>query len=464
MKIIRVLLMSVLAISILGFPYSAAAGLYSYSSTLQVYNLAATTATISMMFYNSSGTLVTTVPDTIPGNSSNTYLTLGVPSGFDGSMIISSNTEISAISNIRGTSGTIVSDASYVASKTGNTTIQIPLLQKNNGGLHWYSWFNVQNVGDGDTTVSVQYSDIASPVTQTIKPGASYRFDQSTEAHPNKTFAAKVTATTNPQPLAITVINEHQHAIYAYSGFASTSKSPVLPLINYQPSATKGWTTGLQIQNTSASTASDVTVSYTAVPGGGTDCTETQNIPAGQSKTFALSAFQNTVAGETCNLSSNVTFVGSAKVTGNSGNVDLTAIVNQQRNLKTPSSYFSGAYGGFDPASATNRVIFPLIMDRNGAKWNFTGFNVMNVGTSTTNISCTFTGSAQTIPSTPIAPNQALNHVQTMFFTTYPYVGSAICTASGGDAKIIGVVNQTSTFSTDQDRFLVYEGTNVVAP
>lgn len=463
MKTIRVAIILALMFSVFGLPFNASAVRYTtYATTLQLYNLESTEADIQMYFYEADGDIAAIVPDTILGNDDKTYLTLGVPAGFDGAMTIFSSTEIAAISNIRGTLGATISDASYIAAKEGNTTIQLPLLQKNNGGLLWNSWFNVQNIGSDETTVSVKYSDIASPVVATIKPGASKRFDQSLESHPNRTFAAKVTSTsTIPQNLAVTVINEHANAIYAYNGFAHPTTNPVIPLINYQPASHRGWTTGVQIQNTSDTTSTNVTVSYTPVPGQGTACTETQTIPATQSRTFALNAFQSTVAGENC--SNDVTFVGSAKVITNTGNTELTVIVNQQRNLKVPSSYFSGAYGGFDGSLATNRVIFPLIQDRNGAAQNFTGFNVMNVGSQPTTVTCTFTGSTQTV-SQSVQPGAALNHVQGYFFTSVPYVGSGICTASGGDEKIIGVINQQSINFSNQDRFLVAEGVNTTAP
>ena len=463
MKIFRVALMLALVFAILAMPYGASAVRYtSYTTTLQIYNLEGGTASISMYFYNPDGSIAAIVPDTIAGNDDKTYTTLDVAAGFDGSMTIFSSTDIAAISNIRGTLGSTTSDAAYVAAKEGNPTIQLPLLQKNNGQLLWNSWFNVQNVGSDVTTVSVKYSDIATAVTRTIQPYASVRFDQSTENHPNRTFAAEVTSTsTTPQDLAVTVINEHANAIYAYTGFAATSTNPVMPLINYQPTSDRGWTTGMQIQNTSTTVATNVTVSYTPSPGAGTACTETQSIPPTESRTFALNAFASTRAGETC--INGARFVGSAKVTTNTGNVGLTVIVNQQRSLKVPASYFTGAYGGFDTSVATNRVVFPLIQDRNGAAQNFTGFNVMNVGNLATTVTCTFTGSTRTV-SQLVQPNAALNHVQWLFFPTVPYVGSAICTASGGDEKIVGVINQQSTNFTNQDRFLVSEGVNTVAP
>ena len=173
------------------------------------------------------------------------------------------------------------------------------MLTKNNGALLWNSWFNVQNIGTDVTTVSVKYSDITAPVVRTINPGASSRFDQSLESHPTKIFGAEVTSTsTTPQNLAVTVINETATAIFAYSGFAGTSKNPVLPMVNYQPVSTKGWTTGISVQNTSDTTSSNITISYTPAPGQGTACTETQTVPANQTRTFALAAFSLSVAGE----------------------------------------------------------------------------------------------------------------------------------------------------------------------
>jgi len=76
--------------------------------------------------------------------------------------------------------------------------------------------------------------------------------------------------------------------MFAYTGFMAGSPNPVMPLVNAN---NNGYVTGIQIQNIGTQ-PTDVTLSYTP-SAAGSACTETQTIPAGQSKTFALAAFAN---------------------------------------------------------------------------------------------------------------------------------------------------------------------------
>jgi hypothetical protein len=229
----------------------------------------------------------------------------------------------------------------------------------------------------------------------------------------------------------------------AYSGLVGGSPNPVMPLINFNSA---GYITGIQIQNTGA-TATEVTVSYTAVPGLGTDCTETQTISAESSATFALAAFDGASPGSD-NCEDGTRFIGSAKVTANSAGHDLNVIVNQL------SATNGEAYGGFDPAAATDTVVMPLIMDRNGGF--FTGFNIQNVGSDDTHVECTFSDTTYTV-SADLAPGEALNDLQANKISDR-YVGSATCVATGGtDNLIVGVVNE---LGPSGDAFLVYEGIN----
>jgi hypothetical protein len=236
---------------------------------------------------------------------------------------------------------------------------------------------------------------------------------------------------------------------FGYNGFTDTSNTaPVMPLVQAN---NFGFTTGIQIQNTTG-TSTDVTVTYTP-SAAGTTCTQTKTIAGNQSATFALTAWSasDTNADNTC--VNGQTFVGSAQVTSNSPSVGLNAIVNQH-NFSTNKG---ASYGAFSSANATNKVVMPLIMDRNFGY--FTGFNIQNVGTSTTNVSCTFANSSATVPSTAVAPGQALTSVQQNAISS-GYVGSATCTATGGsDNKIVAVVNELLN-SGAQDTFLVYEARN----
>ena len=63
------------------------------------------------------------------------------------------------------------------------------------------------------------------------------------------------------------------------------------------------------------------------------------------------------------------------------------------------------------------------------------------MGTQPTNVTCSFTGTAYTASATNVAPGAALTDVQ-LDKIAAGYVGSATCTATGGDAKIAGMVNE----------------------
>ncbi len=432
MKAIRWLLV----ISFVFVAFSAVGGAsaqaFTYTSGFQLQNLDPETATVSIVFYNQDGSIEASVPDSVPGNGSKTYFPLTVTDGFNGSVVISSDKRVAAIGNILGDGG--LAAASYSAATEGSTNVQIPLLMKNNSGYN--TWFNVQNTGASDASVTVNYSD-GTTNSATIKPGAAYTFNQATETHPVTVFSAIVESNV---PIAASVIEENPDVMFAYSGFASGSTNPVMPLINANNS---GYQTGVQIQNV-GDVQTSVTVSYT--PTDGTACTETQTIPAKSSKTFALAAFAN---GANSNCIPLARFVGSAEVSVNSANQPLVAIVNQLR-----AGLNGEAYGAFDPAAANETVVMPLIMDRNGGY--FTGFNIMNVGSTSTTVNCSFTGTTYTV-SGALNPGQALNALQ-LGQIANAYVGSGTCTAGTG-AQIVGVVNELGSSSTS-DQLLTYEGVN----
>lgn len=436
MKIARILLILALVFVALGASQTGVrAGAFTYTSGFQVQNLESTPASVTITFYNQDGSINATIPnDPIGANGSKTYFPLtAVSENFNGSVVITSDKQVASVSNILGNGGAAA--ASYVAATTGNTTVLLPLLMKGNSGFN--TWFNVQNTGTADANVTVNYSD-GTQASKVIKPGAAQTFDQALEAHTPKVFSAVITS---DQPVAATVVEESTKVMFAYSGVGAGSTNPVMPLINANNS---GYQTGVQIQNAGNADTS-VTVSYTPASAGAA-CTETQSVPAGQSVTFALAAFANG-ANSTC--AGGAKFIGSAQVSANSASQPLVAIVNQLKG-----SINGEAYGAFNPADATANVVMPLILDRRGGY--FTGFNVMNVGTGNTSVSCTFTGSAYTVTGT-LAPGQALNDLQSNKIATN-YAGSGTCTAPGG--KIVAVVNELGPSST-ADQLLVYEGVTV---
>jgi hypothetical protein len=449
MKKTKLLLSSVLAAGMLAVgaaPQNASALQFSYTASINVQNLSTSNASIVITFYNPDGTTAGTTSDTIPGSGRVFYFPLsGVTSGFNGSAVVSSDQQVAAVVNVLGNNG--VAAASYIGFQAGGTTLNLPLLMKGNFGYN--TWFKVQNTGSAATNITVNYSDGTSATANNVAPGASATFDQSTETHSLTVFAATVTAS---QPIAASVIEENSTTMFAYNGFTAGSTLPVAPLINANYF---GYITGIEIQN-GGGASTQVTMSFTPALAG-TACTETHTIAPGQAKTFSLYAFSVTApagkAPDATDCAFGSTFQGSGKVTVNSGNQPLTVIVNQLNSTAGTGE----AYSGFDPAAATSKVVMPIIMDRYFGY--FTGFNIMNVGTTATDINCTFTGTSVTVAKTGLAPNAAFNVNTTTFDKPIAdsYVGSGTCTASGG-GKIVGVVNELN--SSGGDQFLVYEGIN----
>jgi hypothetical protein len=426
----------------------------AYTSGVQVANLEASEASVTLTAYNSDGTANgTPLTDTIPPNGSKTYFPISnVSNGFQGAIVISSSRRVAAISNIL--SSTFSAGGSYVGSSQGATTVLLPLLNFNNAGF--YTWFSLQNAGNAPANVTVDYSDGTS-VTASIQVGAANVFYQKLENHTQAIFAGTVTS---DQPLVAAVLQENPGLIFAYTGFTedSTSTNPVFPIINANNPTPQGYVTGLQIQN-AGDTATEVTVTYTPAAGAntGTLCTEMQTIASGASATYALQAFALGATNPgTSDCVKGARFVGSAQVTGNSTSQELVGIGNQL----LASGANGGAYSAFDATAATAKVVMPLIMDRNAGF--FTGFNVQNVGTEAANVSCTFTDSAYTV-SGNLAVGAALNDIQFNKIPEVPtlpnqrYVGGATCTADNANARLVAVVNELGPDLT-LDQLLVYEG------
>ena len=113
-KLLRLSLLAVLLLAI-GSTGASAAGGVTYSSGFQIQNLEADQANVSLQFYNQDGTVAASPSYTIAGNSSRTFFPISdVPSGFNGSLVASSDKNIRAVANLVGSG-----PANYFASYNG---------------------------------------------------------------------------------------------------------------------------------------------------------------------------------------------------------------------------------------------------------------------------------------------------------------------------------------------------------
>ena len=423
---------------VIGYSSTFAQGQFpGYKSTIQTYNMSETTANIILAFYRQDGSLEKTLTDIIERDRSKIYFTLPVNEGFSGSVVISSDQPVAALSNMMNSA--LTAGGTYVGESQGSTTVYLPLLMVNSNGFN--SWFALQNPNPSSTNITVNYSD-GITTNFTLAAYASHNFYQKQEPHTSNLFSAKVTS---DEPVVVVAFLEDSASMAAYNGFASGAVNPAMPLVNAN---NNGFNTDIQIQNTGDA---DTIVTVTYQPSAaGSACTETQSIAAGQTVTFAKGAFESG-ASSTC--AGGERFIGSGYVSTNSGSQPLAAVISQRAG-SSPLTQFA-AYGSFDPADATSAVRMPAINDRNADF--FTSINVMNVGPAETAIECSFTDTTYTVTGT-LQPNETLTDLQANKIQD-GYVGSATCRATAAGAKIVGVVNQLKTGATD-DQFQVYEAIN----
>lgn len=457
-KFLAILFVFALALGVVATPAQAAVPV-EYESSIQVRNLTDTAGMITLSFYNLAGTVVgTPLTDNIAANETKSYYqsTMPVTTGFIGSVVISANVEIAAMSNLVGLDAAVkpVSYAAYSGFGQGAMSAYLPTLFKDNYGYN--TFFYVQNTGTENTAVTIQYSDGTTSSLPAIAPGQSAVVNQKSETHTPKVFSG--IATSSVAPIAVTVVEEGP-TLFSYTGFGAGAVDPLMPLINQN---NYGYFTGVQIMNTGAADTV-VTVEYTPSLGG-TACVETRTLAAGTSKTFSQFVFyvaQNESGDPAfatdCTMGE--TFIGSAKVTANTAAAPLVAVVNQLQ----PTAVKGGAYVAFDPAQGGPKIVYPLIMDRNYGY--FTSHSIVNVGTAPIGVdelSCLFTGTSKAGPvsktiknnvAIPVDGSWTLNHEGLL---GDGFVGGATCTGPAG-ALLVGTSNQLGA-GTGVDTLLVSEG------
>lgn len=467
-KIVRLAVLAALLLSVATVGLASAQGevagidaAVTYSSGFQVQNLEAADAQVQLEFYKQDGTLaISPAPQyTIPANGSKTFFPIdGLTAGFNGSLVILSDKEVRAVSNLLG-SGPGNYFAATNGFQAGSTTVSLPLIMCNNSGFN--TFFNVQNAGDAQATVNITYvpgSNGTGGVTEsaTIEKGAAKTFDQ-TEGSTTKNcvqlkdgsgkFIGSATLTSN-QPIVASVMQLNTggfKVLMGYGGFTGGSPTVALPLVMANNS---GYYTGIQVQN-AGSQATDVTIAYsTNTAGANTPQAETFNLAAGASKTI-LQAGTAAQSGSKNDWTTFGRYIGGATITNTAGQ-NLVAIVNQVR----PSPALGSAYEGFNPATATSKISAALIMSNNSSY--YTGIQVQNVSAGNVQVTVTYgpntagsfapaaetfalaAGASKTIIQ---SGNSPANGSQQNW--TQKYVGSATITATGGN--IVAIVNQVST-------------------
>lgn len=459
------------------FPLGAFAQTTVATSGFQVLNMGSTDANITIVYYNQDGTEAGRQQDVIAKEGSKTYLgaTMQAPAGFQGSVVISSDQPVIAITNLLNSITAPQLADSYSGFNGGATTVNLPLIQRGNGNIN--SWITVQNAGSSDASVTVTYSPgstgNAATDTATIKPGAARTFYQKNKTELGNRFIGSAKITTNGQPV-VAIVNQETDdgkSLYTYGGLttngSTTVAAPLVVADNF------GSFTGIQILNTgSNATKAKVTYGTNTVTDPGSAARVCPNpaakeydIPAGKSVTVIQSGLGEASEGFDSQFA-NCRYIGSATITADQ---TLAVIVNQASATSSAGS----SYAGVDPSATGQTVSAPLINANNYGI--YTGIQVQNTGTSSTTVTVTYG------PNTATAVGQGNTSADSVCGTLTPtsftldagksytliqggngpadlgfdqkfnrciYIGSAVISASSG-GKITAIVNQLSPSNGD---------------
>jgi hypothetical protein len=391
------------------------------NTAFQVVNLSETdAANISVVFYDTSGTEVYTMDDTIPAGQSEIYVQASMTdlgTTFNGSVAISSDREVAAIVN-QNTTGDSRYNASYTAFSEGSDTFYLPVIL--NGYYGWHTEVFVQNAGASAVDVTVTYSTAGCTDSATgLAMGAAVRFDNMAtcagglDANGSATISAS-----GPVVAVVNQITPSDEKEQTYNGFLPDDGVDTL----FDPIVLKDYFTfnsSFQVQNISGAPM-DITASYSD----GMVVTK-EDIADGESATF-IQATEAHASG----------FTGSVIVTNDTGG-DMVAIVNQASSGGKASSFNM-------LCSCHEKWALPsLLYDYYGYN---SAFQVQNVSGGPADISVTYSDGT-TASASGVADNDVASFIQATESHASGWAGSAIVEATG---CVVVVVSQDAPADFDK--------------
>jgi hypothetical protein len=449
-----------------------------------IQNVGVSPANISVTAYDSASTSTYNSTYTVAVGSSVTFFASdisGVPSGFQGSAVVSSDQPIRAVVNVTnrqsGSNGVAGGTAAAQyggidGSKTG-TTISFPLAKSPFGIKE--TAFYIQNAGSASATfvatflMGTSLTDPA-PVTYvytsptSLAPGQMAVIIPADAGAPSGRIGSL--RVTSAQPLAGTVLeyanNESPNLILqAATGIASADASTriLFPVVKKQLG---GRSTGLQVQNVSGVSIS-VVMTYKGAGGtcpSGTFNESPVTLQPGQSTTYLDSALLT--AGCLASAEASTTTPGGL----------IAGVVNESfLPLGAGQLQRSTTYGAFPSQNATNKVVAPVFKELFGSK--ISGLSLQNTGAGTATATVTFTvGTTNYVyQNLTIASGASATLLDMTNATVYPdanWVGGAAGRLPDGslaavtitaNQPIIALINEAPTGSVVQDN-INYEAFN----
>ncbi len=417
----------------------------------QIQNVGSSQATVQIIAYGSGSTYSGDSRTLNPG-ASTTYLPAdfsGMPDGFQGAAVVSSDQPIKAIVNVTnrqvgsyGVAGGLAA-AQYqgIDSSQAATTVSFPLVKNDFYGKT--TTFYIQNAGSSSATITATYKVAAGDYTKTytnISANEMVVLNPADANVPSGTGSLGALTVTSDQPIAGVVL-EHQTSaspatvLQATRGFVPGDFDTKI----YAPIVKRGFYnrhTGIQIQNVSSSNV-DITVTYYPVAGcsGGPYTSTYSGLTPGASHTF----FDDPNLPSGCLASAVITATGN-----------IVGVVNETFYPSVPAGQQQAqtTYSCIPDKVATTKVSVPLYKNKFYNKT--TGLQIQNVGTANATVQLVFTdqnGTSYTLSNETIAPGAAKTYLEldnlSGTWSTQPGTGLLMGVIVTADQPIVAIANES---------------------
>ncbi|MEM3433446.1 MAG: hypothetical protein QXP27_04675 [Candidatus Methanomethyliaceae archaeon] len=452
-----VVLMLVLLVSARASVASAAGPTGTYATGISCVNLGNSTANIVINFYNTSGSVVGTINDTISVGGNVLYYTPSrseIPNNFLGSAVVSSDQPVACSVNTQTSTGiTRVGTSNGVdASKTG-TKLFAPQILNNLQGFS--SYVAVQNAGSASVNVIARYFNSSGAqvysTTVSIPSNSSHVFYQDDGSLPSGFIgSATFESADGSTPLAGTVnfynagTASNNAQFHSYNTFTSGANKVYGPRVVKNLSGV-GYTSGWSCQNLGPGSATiTATVSFLNQS---TNTTVTailtkSGLNVGQAWAVYL--------GSTTGTALDAVSKGYGSVVMESSGGSIACIFNEDN--RTTYAGQGSTYSGIPDGSQTTTIFFPQIVALGSSSYQG-GFQIAN--TTSTDTICTYAFSnGTTVNNVPLAGNGS----NSVFAPTYVSSFNGSVTVTCGQ-PIVGIYNLT-IFGGAGDPFATNNGVN----
>ena len=405
----------------------------TWASNISIQNIGTGDATVTINFYDSSGTLTQyTHPDTIPTGGDLTLYIDDISTLGNGqySAVVSSNQEILVVANL--TSSTPYTAGAYSGFNPNETAVKLYFPGTYNNYYTFYSEVVIQNTESTNASVTLTFVNNFSGVVHTLNstiPGNTskvFALDDITTTPAltsgnNALFGVEVEATTGEKLAGLVNVwssqNNGQFSDYgAYVTGTIKAFAPALYNEYYN------FVSSLTVQNLDPVNNAIGTITYSN----------------GEVVTFDLAPRKSIEYYQPNNAdlpSGNTNGVYSAQIDVTSGSI--VALVNTRGLTDGTLCSYNG------PSAGSIDVDAPIVMHEYLGGW-FSAVTVQNVGSTTTDVKISYsTGETDTFSSIP--PNGTVNILQMSSVGTSLPAGSrvsAVVESVGGVSDIIAIVQE----------------------